>query len=100
MNPCTNERYPRTLLTIIAGMLAAIIIELALLISPGPPVAQAQIPDTGLQRREIIEGIERTNQKLDELKDLLRTQVLKVRVVGTDTDKKTTQPPRKPPGTN
>jgi hypothetical protein len=96
-----SERHIPTLLTIIAGLLVAIIIELALLISPGPPAACAQIPNSGLQRKELIDGIDRTNQKLDELKDILRTQVFKVRVVGTDTDKKTapSPTPARPPAT-
>ncbi len=99
MSTCWSERYLPALLTVIAGLLVAIIVELAVLISPGLPAAQAQIPDSGLQRREMIEAVERTNRKLDELRDVLRDQVLKVRVVGTDTDKKTAQPPRKPPAT-
>jgi hypothetical protein len=99
MNPRWGERHLPTLLTIIAGLLVAITIELAVLMSPGLPAAKAQIPDTGLQRKELIEAAARTNQSLEEIKEVLRNQVLKVRVVSTDTDKKATQPPKKPAGT-
>ncbi len=91
-----NDRYLKTLLTLIAGLLVAIIIELAMLISPGLPAAQAQIPDSGEQRERQMELIRQTNQKLDDLKGILREQVLKVRVVASDTDKKPVPLPVQP----
>jgi len=79
----TERRLP-ALLTVIAGLLGALAIELAVLISPGLPAANAQIPDSGLQRKEMIDALIRTQTKIDEIKDLLRTQVLRVRIVGED----------------
>lgn len=99
MNTSRDSRYVKTVLTLIAVALVAIMIELATLIPTILPAAQAQIPDSGMQRKEMTEAIERTNQKLDDLKDVLRTQVLKVRVVATDTDKKTAQPLKPVSGT-
>lgn len=99
MNTLRDSRYVKTVLTLIAIALVAIMIELATLIPTILPTAQAQIPDSALQRKEMTEAIERTNQKLDDLKDVLRTQVLKVRVVATDTDKKTAQPLKPVSGT-
>jgi len=87
MRPVWPQRHFSTLLAVIAGLLILVVIELAMLLSPGLPAAQAQVPDSGLQRKQIVDAIERTNEKLDTLNKLLRTQVLKVRVVSTDNDK-------------
>jgi len=46
--------------------------------------ARAQIPDTGLQRKQIIEASRRTNELLTEIKQLLATGTLNVRIVGAD----------------
>ncbi len=93
MGPNSEQGRLPTLLTLIAGLLFIVVIELALLLLPGIPSAQAQIPDSGLQRLQLIDAVERTNQKLDDLNKLLRTQVLKVKVVSTDNDKQTGRPP-------
>ncbi len=95
MNKHWGERWLPILLTGIAGLLFVVVIELALLLSPALPAAHAQIPDSGLQRKETIDAIERTNQRLDELTKLLRTQVFKVRVVAADTDKQSVRSPGK-----
>jgi hypothetical protein len=84
MHGSWSERRLPTLLTIIAALLGAIAIELAVLISPGLPAANAQIPDSGLQRKEMIDALIRTQGKIDDIKDFLRTQVLRVRIVGED----------------
>jgi len=48
------------------------------------PRAQAQIPDAGLQRNLILEEVRRTNELLQDLKQILHTQPLNVRIVGAD----------------
>jgi len=55
-------------------------------VSPGPflPVAEAQIPDAGLQRKQIVEAIERTNALLGELRQDLQSVTLNVRIAGAD----------------
>ncbi|MBI1825548.1 MAG: hypothetical protein HY287_10340 [Planctomycetes bacterium] len=55
-------------------------------VSPGPflPVAEAQIPDAGLQRKQILDAIERTNALLGEFRHDLQNGTLNVRMVGTD----------------
>jgi len=92
MRPVWPQRHFSTLLAVIAGLLIVVVIELAMLLSPGLPAAQAQVPDSGLQRKQIVDAIERTNEKLDALNKLLRTQVLKVRMVSTDNDKQAGKP--------
>lgn len=81
------------LLSVIAGLLAIVAVELALLLGPSLPSAQAQIPDSGAQRREMIDELRQIERRLEEVGRVLRTEVLKVRVIGTDTDKKPADPP-------
>lgn len=45
---------------------------------------QAQIPDSGLQRKEILQEIQRTNELLAEIRQLLATQTLNVRIQSAD----------------
>ncbi len=48
------------------------------------PEAQAQIPDSGMQRKLLLEEIRRTNLLLGEIKDLMQKQTFNVRVEGAD----------------
>jgi hypothetical protein len=54
--------------------------------SPAPLIdtAQAQIPDAGTQRRELVDEMRRTNALLQQLSDTIQTQTFKVRVEGLD----------------
>jgi hypothetical protein len=51
------------------------------------PRAAAQIPDSGLQRRQMVEEIQRTNQLLEEIIHILKTQTIKVSLSSTDKSK-------------
>jgi len=88
----------RWLRTLIAGILAATCARVWL--GPGAeiPRAVAQIPDSGLQRKKMVDEIQRTNRLLEQINDTLRTQTIKVRVEGTDKtkDKAAAPRPRKP----
>ena len=46
--------------------------------------AQAQIPDPGLQRKEMVAEIRRTNELLTDILALLKSGKLHVRVEGAD----------------
>lgn len=46
--------------------------------------AQAQLPDSALQRIQLLKESRRTNQILGEIKQLLQSHTLNVRVVGAD----------------
>jgi len=48
------------------------------------PAAQAQIPDSGLQRKLLLDEVQKTNLLLQELLTTVRTGTLKVRIEGTD----------------
>ena len=49
-----------------------------------PKVASAQIPDSGMQRKLLLEETRRTNQLLTELIQTIKTGTFKVRIEGTD----------------
>lgn len=96
MSETTNARWLRWSLTAIAALLAVIAVELSALLPPLQPRAMAQIPDSGLQRKQMLEATDRTNLLLDQILQFLRTQTVKVKVVGTDKDTKadSKEPPR------
>ncbi len=88
MNDSMNVRWLRWTLTAIVALLAVIAVELSALIGPLGPRAMAQIPDSGLQRKQLIDAQDRGNALLDSILQHLRTQTIKVKVVGTDKDTK------------
>ena len=84
----TSEVSRRRLVRmLIAGFLAATCARVWL--GPGAtlPQALAQIPDSGLQRKKMLDEIQRTNQLLEQIHRTLRTQTIKVRLEGTDKTK-------------
>jgi hypothetical protein len=84
----SETRWLRWCLTAIAVLLTVIAVELSALLGPLMPRAQAQIPDSGLQRQQQLEGQDRTNALLDAILQHLRTQPVKVKLVGTDKETK------------
>lgn len=48
------------------------------------PRAQAQIPDSGLQRKQLVDAAHRTNDLLAQIVDILGSRTIQVRVVDTD----------------
>ena len=46
--------------------------------------AEAQIPDAGLQRKQLVEAAQHTNELLSDIKRILETQTLHVRLEGAD----------------
>jgi len=46
--------------------------------------AEAQIPDAGLQRKQLIDESRRTNELLSDIKRILETQTLHVSLQGAD----------------
>ena len=68
--------------------IALLLLLICLRVWSGPvPIvepAQAQIPDAGTQRVQMLEEARRTNQLLSEIKELLKTQTFNVRMQGAD----------------
>lgn len=48
------------------------------------PIASAQIPDSGLQRKQLLGEVRITNQLLAQILNALKTRTIKVQIQGTD----------------
>ena len=79
----TLDRFTGFLLTTIAGLLAVVAVELWVGLGESGR-AQAQIPDTGLQRQQILEEARKTNTVLEKILDHLRTGSVKVKMESAD----------------
>lgn len=87
MRAIEMDRYTRTVLTVIAGLLTVIAVELAYHAPSSVPRAEAQIPDTALQRKQIVDESRETNKLLSAILEHLRTKPIKVEMQSTDTRK-------------
>lgn len=76
----TLDLGTKRLLSVIALLLAVLIVELWALRPDTAPAAHAQIPDTGLQRQQIVDEQRQTNELLSAMLEHLRTRTIKVRV--------------------
>ncbi|MEK6644856.1 MAG: hypothetical protein AABZ08_13210 [Planctomycetota bacterium] len=77
------DRFTRTLLVALTLLLSVIAVELWIGL-PDRAVASAQVPDTGLQRQQIVEETRRTNQLLEQILTQLRTGSMKVTMESAD----------------
>jgi hypothetical protein len=67
------SNVPRqTWTAIFAGVSIAILVFFVFWIAPSPQKAHAQVPDSGLQRQQMIDELRASNRKLDEIAALLR----------------------------
>ncbi|QDV89126.1 hypothetical protein RAS2_01900 [Phycisphaerae bacterium RAS2] len=80
----TLDRATKRLLSVIAVLLAVLIVELWALRPDSTNPAHAQIPDTGLQRQQIVDEQRRTNDLLSATLEHLRTKPIKVRVEASE----------------
>ena len=51
---------------------------------PELPGAKAQIPDSGMQRKLLVDEVKRTNQLLGDIKQILTSHTFNVRMEGAD----------------
>ena len=51
------------------------------------PAAVAQIPDTGLQRKQLIDEQRRTNDLLEQIVDVLRSKTIKVELAPSEKER-------------
>jgi hypothetical protein len=86
MSMTSDLRWIRRLLAAIVVLLVVIIFKLSALTGPLQSRAVAQIPDSGLQRMQLLDGQRKIHRSIEALLQHLRTQVIKVKVVGTDKD--------------
>ncbi|MBN2560687.1 MAG: hypothetical protein JXQ75_07145 [Phycisphaerae bacterium] len=80
----TLDRLTRSVLLVITVLLTVIAIELWAGRPSMLPTAQAQVPDSGLQRNQMIDEAHRTNRLLEEILQHLRAKAIKVEIMDTD----------------
>lgn len=86
MTDSMNQRWLRWGLTAIVVLLVIIAVELSALVGPVGSTAYAQIPDSGLQRKQLLDSQARMQRTLEQILSTLREHTIKVKVVGTDKD--------------
>lgn len=86
-NELRLDRFTRGTLAVIAMLLVVIAVELWGTQPSSLPTAQAQIPDSGRQRMEMIDEARRTNDLLAEILGHLRTKPVKVQMESTDSSR-------------
>jgi hypothetical protein len=79
----TVDRFTGFLLTSIVGLLAIIAVELWAGLGSAPR-ALAQIPDTGLQRQQLVDEARKTNALLEKILEHLRSGSVKVKLESAD----------------
>ncbi len=84
MRVFTLDRWTQRILYVIAVLLAVIAVELWQARPSMLPRAAAQIPDTALQRENIVREAKRTNTLLTQILEHLRSKPIKVEMRGTD----------------
>jgi len=92
------DGFGRRLLVVLTGLLAVITVELFALRSGGPSPAAAQIPDTGLQRKQIVDETRQTNELLQRILDHLEHNTIKVRLERSDKPMPAGEPGRRQGG--
>lgn len=80
----TLDRYSRGVLTALAVLLSVVAVELWVAMPGAPPAAQAQIPDTGLQRQNLVQETQKTNELLQKIYDQLKSGTVKVKMETAD----------------
>lgn len=91
------DGFSRRLLTALVALLSVIAVELWVLRPGGPAAARAQIPDTALQRQNIVEETKRTNALLEQILDHLKSKPIRV-TFGADEKKRMERPEPVPRG--
>ena len=78
------ERGVKRMLACITAFLVVIAVELAMLMPGHTPTVQAQIPDTALQRQNILVETQRTNELLQKILGHLQSKSVKVVMQGAE----------------
>jgi hypothetical protein len=94
MDTATNTRGRGAARWLLAGLGLATCARVWLGPADWLPRAEAQIPDSGLQRKEMIDELARTNQLLEEVLHVLKSGTVKVSLASTDKPKSGVTPPK------
>jgi hypothetical protein len=83
-NKAMDMRWLRWGLAAIAFLLTLIAVELSVLIGPTQPRVLGQIPDSGSQLNQLIDGNKQLNHTTQQIHEHLRTGEIKVNVGSAD----------------
>lgn len=78
------DRFTRMILTALTLLLAIIAVELWAFAPDTTHRASAQIPDTGMQRKLIVDETKRTNELLEQILDHLETKPIRVHLIADE----------------
>ncbi|NOT00124.1 MAG: hypothetical protein HOP29_05810 [Phycisphaerales bacterium] len=81
---CTHQATKLSTGRIAVAVFIAATVWKVWLPTPSLPAAQAQIPDSGLQRQQILDEVRKTNQLLADVREFAKGHTFKVRIEGTD----------------
>ena len=84
MVPAYQHQGSRFLRTLWIGIVALTCLRVWLGPEQTSPAAMAQIPDSALQRKNMVDELRQMNRTLQEIQQTLKTGTLKVRVEGAD----------------
>lgn len=74
------DRYTRVILTALTVLASVLVVELWGRQPSALPPAAAQVPDSGLQRRQQLDEMKRTNELLATILDRLENRTFKVTI--------------------
>lgn len=83
----TNRRGRRFLRVLLGAVLIATCVKVWLGPETSMPTAEAQIPNAGNQRIQLVNEIRKSNELLAQIALTLKSQTLKVAIQGTDNTK-------------
>ncbi len=84
MTEQTKRPGRRFLRVLLGAVLVATCVKVWLGPSTAIPTAQAQIPNAGNQRLQLVNEVRKSNELLAQIALILKSQTLKVEVQGTD----------------
>lgn len=84
MAPTSQHRKPMFLQVLLGAFVLLTCVRVWTGSQPILPRATAQIPDSGAQRKLLIDEVRRSNELLSQIKQLLEKGTLNVRLRGAD----------------
>ena len=79
-----DSRQPKMVVALVGTMVVALCILWCMAGTTLLSKAQAQLPNPAVQRLDLVQEVRRTNELLEEIRQLLKSGTLHVRVVGAD----------------
>jgi len=84
----TVDKYTRCILTVIAGLLTVVAVGLWFETPDVVTTAQARIPDSGMQLRQLVDHAQQIDDSIGDLTELLASGQVKVQIVKSAANEK------------